>query len=519
MSLDLSPGGQYATYDWLDISELSEPQNYDCALSIFRRDQSTQFHALYKPHCHAVTESLTIDVDLAERGGIVNVYNKPLDWDSLSGKIIGTSYYKNLDGSPAMIPIASLEDGSYLNFGDIEDNMAYKQEINQIRSINPMFITDRQTFINVWQTHWAYQLLPYHPEFCYLRSMIENKSFFKDLKKMENKLNKVLTFQHAIDASLLALKDGVYILNLPQSLNFLENKLLNYRNDTSAYQLIYSAVICSNLYVTIDGQKLCFSSSPKKGLIRHDYDEANDKMWALLKGLFLGVVNDTIKNLQINYLIKHDCPQNTCIGSEIHKLFESTGFFEYVDNWIQEIDAIVPNSNQYCHEVAFSNKTKRFLQNNDLVGLDPLNEKLSDFLLAKMKIECGKCPLVSGLEALLNGLSYNIGPENVKPLFNMPQTIRNEFNIQNECNGDAIGFNYSIQTQNDKLKILIEFCAKTICSIELNGEKIPWSKIKSFSCLEYLPSASSNTFVIATDLENKRYVFKRHFLFRFEKLS
>lgn len=384
---DVSPGGQYGSFDPVDLLSVYTPSNILPASNSYWK----------------------YPVDYA---GAFSAYKDDL----------GNDYY-----------VVLIPDGAnYIPAVDPSNLNSVITNSDGFPAIQPHLLNDEADFISFWNVQWAKNLVYYHPEFCYMTWCwelsevwgMENYSstdFDFEMQEIDNfgdaqngsidgvsvnftasNLLQLDPFFNTTHPGFNTMSNGTFI----QAYDIMDAMMSNYQGSGMSMQNYAAyAVQCATFY----GNNTC-PYTLYSGLTG---SLANDA-WNKFKYLYLSAKQQIDNYFRDLYAIENGC-YNGCIGDESFNPWELN--FAQIDITppppflVGEFFENFP-SDQPCHVSRYGqyeNKIKRFYRNvNDYdLNDDPMDliEDMVEQTDYDIYLQTGKCPLSFDLEILLNGLN------------------------------------------------------------------------------------------------------------------
>jgi RHS repeat-associated protein len=304
MLTDMSPGGQYAEWNFEDELNLAK-----FPLSILNPD-----HFLPKGY--------------ASGTGFVASWKTPKYWT-------GTQYidgYYDEEGVRVVIPVAKLPDGTYFPEVDcadansdgvpdcIEDGYAYPEELKNV-----------EDFILFFNRHWAYSLLIYHPEYEYQDWCVKELSTRKNnwthtSGEFDQWVLSTPTYQDAENETFILAGDPTNLLNLDPFFSSLgagnsyssrmSDYMSNYHNGLTMAQVASASALCPNWFGN-NMPTTCYSGTGEFGHAGLTAAE-RDAQWEQFAIYYMEakqrIVRDVVEK-EINTGASYKKKSNGCIGN------------------------------------------------------------------------------------------------------------------------------------------------------------------------------------------------------------
>jgi photosystem II stability/assembly factor-like uncharacterized protein len=423
MLADLRPGGQYATYTTVIEDGEQVFSAADDQLSIFNdNNQLPNVDASWRTPVYYLEETTTPEfIQIVEFDG---------------------------DHFPALIPQAELFSGQQII--DLYPDFYSENEINpEGLYAYPNELENFSDFMMRYNSrdYWAFQLLEYHPEYCYFEWCLANTTpqsevIFANEPSVEMSSDSfdALVLQTNLDLVDLpdayeyfgaALEiwnyDPFITLDLQLATDF-EDRVLNYitigGNDLSMYQyanLLSSDDGCLNMYGA-DWATDIYNDCFNPGLDNEDYI-TNQTIWETFRSLYISLKQE-IQYASMDQYVGSDCTfgygTNACIGAEPGEYayqinlesaeWSCTGW-EYIFN---PADCFPPfliydaGEGEACGYYTFNlyaDKVQRFVHASDLLddiaNLEELIEEVALQTQYDYYLQTGQCPLASDMSALI----------------------------------------------------------------------------------------------------------------------
>lgn len=496
MLRDVSPGGQYGSYQTINYTNQQESTSRDI-VSVF--NDENKLGTIRYDNLHQL------------------IYSRSWKFPAFP--------YRNSDGTLAKIA-----------YYDDEGNLDYTASPNS-------FGVSLNKFIQNWQPSWAASLVPYHPEYGYYEWMLKNK----DIIDYGENLKFISSYAQAVanDATNVeALKNQDPLYNNSDYSERFQNILNRFLRGPypfvnyylSVEEAVRAVVNCSwtnDFTEVID----CLNYDGSRLYAETANTILTDKEWNYLKSFYLSARQKLLDSLRYEYV--RDRPgsfTNDCIGAET---FENANFdFSLTQNteYTEGLEApenangIFSTQNRSCcsyingsgDEISLSlylsenrslcdslrKKNKIFYNADDV--FDYIDTSIAFQSGSTIVYEtCGKCIETYQLSLLLNAF-FETGSlvNNVASLPSAPPLIL--FNELRQKFSNPVGnlfdvdFNKSPEGKRLDITIRNSDAREDVFFLNLSSENpINWNAIKSLSCLE---TSGEHSFTIKAYLDNDSIV-------------
>lgn len=467
---DMSPGGQYGliaeggvvTADNQISDMIAEVNPNKFLLSIYN-----DFNHLPRRELEAEgTTNKTVELPS---------WRLPIKVNLVGQKVVANPVrYLEEDGTDSKV-FLFLNSGAYspeiMSTNDIQyengDPFVYPHQLKYVKD-----------FLNIWQSQWAEQLVPYHPEYGYYQycvaiqasnnfdQKIRDANDLDELRVMDSRLHDAFrdsysnsSFFTGVDPFFYAAGGNPYEDDILALTAAMQQRLVNYTIQHSAWQMAYALgnadceiLTCPTCVIPNNGDK--------KLTLTND-------SWHYFRSLYLSI-KEQIKARHRHYkVITNTHPSvyifpsyNECIGTSNFNKHEN-GFFRQMlvfrttgslfwktkfSTWENDYSSQYFNFAQACNKTTyrlFANKERRFDNGASHTGVNTLVDEVcrqlsltdytpdncaerTDRIIADLKkkndvqryLQCGQCPISFDLQSLLNGIirseDYNLTDESFK---------------------------------------------------------------------------------------------------------
>lgn len=452
---DVSPGGQYATFD-VDASGNYVVDNNPYTLSLF-----VPFNRL----------PANFQNPQVPGGENIAYWKNP------------NPSYKNADGSEARITVTLNASMEWEPAIDIPTPFT---AADGSRYVYPQQLTHLTDFITLWQDAWAEALVSYHPEYCYYEWCQQNEIVYGAATQSSEEFDQTLRSITTIADALTAYTDLNTLINQDPFFNDggigtttpvgwtntpfqrMQAIINNYPNGLVGEPSIAIAAAmahskCGNYFESsLNTLILCilgeFGSFNTPDLI------ATDETWNTFKELYLSIKKRIQEDMLTHYAL-YECAYggyNGCIGQTEAEYFQSTAQEMFRVSPIGSFVIPFSQPTQACNAILFdlySDKVKRFIGRNDMAGIINRNpqevnlEALENQVDYDLFHQTGQTPLARDFEGLLTALAQaNQLTGNNVALENFPQFTPDLYRQMNAAiipaPTDFIPYNWNTQILN-----------------------------------------------------------------------
>ena len=422
MLVDVTPGGQYATYT-LGSDQLTV--EYAEALSIFQ-----QYNRLRLPP---------------------QVQN-PLSTTPFRNPVItenGNTYYEYRDPDGKRSEVDLIEDINGAYFPKVHNNGTIKERNDGSKYVYPEELLHEQDFIDRFKPSWARSLVEYHPEWCYYDKCRENDEIPSGATISSNDFDllllKTATFANAetefgsfstptnkrdwlIDADPFFKSGGLGFSKTGDMENRLDNYLTG-NSSTSPFDIFETVAItqsttgCGNLFDPSVNSDIitCIKNEYSGGAAFDPSDLFTtgttvqiDERWQVFRTLYLSAKQRILEEIQEENALTSCAAYNGCFGEELAdfypELIQKSAVYNVSISPFSSSSPIF-DLDQPCNWFnyqLYAKKIKRFPSLDDHGNADEPAETadaLVDQLNADWYRQTGQCPLLRDMQMLLNGMA------------------------------------------------------------------------------------------------------------------